>query len=343
LHRYKGLTEFINETKRAVILCHRNADPDAVCSAFAFSRLLKRINRKLKVELVAVAGVSRLSKQVLRHIPAKFVQTPNLEVADAIILADTGALEQLGDLRGQIQHIKRRLIILDHHAPHAKTARLAPVTLIDEKASSTCEIVYKIFQSYQLKPSRMEALALLLGILCDSRHFVLANYETLKIAVKLIELGAKLEKAIAILQSPMTYSERLARLKAAQRLVVERIKEWMVVTCRVGAYQASAARAAIMLGAHVAIAGGEKRSRLKISLRASRDFYEKTKVHLGRDIARPVGEAIAGIGGGHALAAGISGVGDAQKTMNQCLEAIVRKLDGGRDTPNNSGNPYRGQ
>jgi hypothetical protein len=118
----------------------------------------------------------------------------------------------------------------------------------------------------------------------------------------------------------------VARLKAGQRVKLKKIGEWLIAFSRVKAYQASAARALIRLGAHVAVVGGKRAKKLRISLRAESAFYKKTGIHLGRDIAKPLGEYIHGMGGGHSTSAGVNGVGDVDASLRQCTELIRKHL-----------------
>ncbi len=94
----------------------------------------------------------------------------------------------------------------------------------------------------------------------------------------------------------------------------------------VSAYQASAARALISLGAHVAVVGGQKDEKVQVSMRAATDFFEKTGVHLGRDVAKPLGEFLKGIGGGHSVSAGVNGVGDVEAGLKHCFGLLKNKL-----------------
>jgi hypothetical protein len=124
----------------------------------------------------------------------------------------------------------------------------------------------------------------------------------------------------------MALSERIARLKASKRLHMVKINEWLVAFSSVSAYQASAARALISLGAHVAVVAGEKGERLQVSLRATQDFHKETGVHLGRDVAKPLGEFFHGMGGGHAVSAGVNGVGDVEVCLKRCLRLLKDRL-----------------
>ncbi|MDH7478222.1 MAG: DHHA1 domain-containing protein, partial [Candidatus Bathyarchaeota archaeon] len=156
--------------------------------------------------------------------------------------------------------------------------------------------------------------------------FVLANSSTLKSIAELIDAGVNAQETLSLLSLPMDFSERVARLKACRRAKLFKVGEWIIAFSHVSAYQASAARAIIDLGAHVAVVAGQKNENLEISLRCVRDFHEKTGIHLGKDIAKPLGEYLHGMGGGHSTAAGVNGVGDIETGLKRCLRLLKEKL-----------------
>jgi nanoRNase/pAp phosphatase (c-di-AMP/oligoRNAs hydrolase) len=314
------------DAKLVVLLCHHNADPDAVCSAYAFASLLKSLKPKIEVEIVAAQGISRLSKHLLKHIPIEVKTRSNVEKADAIVLLDTNTIQQLNDLGEKVKTLRAPLIVIDHHAAHPETEQMAKICITNEEASSTCEIVYNFFKELNLKPGENEAKALFLGIAFDTRHFVLANSSTLKSIAELIDADVNAQETLSLLSLPMDFSERVARLKACRRAKLFKVGEWIIAFSHVSAYQASAARAIIDLGAHVAVVAGQKNENLEISLRCVREFHEKTGIHLGRDIAKPLGEYLHGMGGGHATAAGVNGVGDIETGLKRCLRLLKEKL-----------------
>jgi len=322
------ITRLLDErrAKLVLLLCHINADPDAVCAAFAFSRLIQRLRPSLRVEVAAAQGPSRLSKFMLRSIPAKLTAEPQVESADAIVLLDTNTIQQLGDWSEKVKTSKAALVVIDHHASHPETERLAKLSVANENTSSTCEIVYRLFKEAEVRPTLEEAKALFLGIAFDTRHFVLASSATFKVVADLIDVGVKPEEALSLLSLPMDPSERIARLKASKRTKLLKINNWLIALSHVSAYQASAARALISLGAHVAVVAGQRNEKIQISMRASRDFYEKTGVHLGRDVAKPLGEYLQGMGGGHSVSAGVNGVGDVEASLKRCVKLLKEKL-----------------
>jgi phosphoesterase RecJ-like protein len=310
-----------------VLLCHHNADPDAIGAAYAFSRLLERLRPRLHIEIAAAEGPSRLSKHLLTTVlPAKLTPSPSIAEADALVLLDTNTIQQLEAWAENIRASKAPIIVVDHHASHPQTEKLATLSVANENASSTCEIVYRFFMDMNVRLTKNEARALFLGIAFDTRHFILANSATLKIVADLIDVGVNAREALDHLSLPMGESERMARLKASKRIKLFRIDRWVVAFSHVGAYQASSARALIHLGAHVAIVAGQRDEKLRISMRATDEFYRRTGMHLGRELAKPLGEHLRGMGGGHAISAGANGVGDLQACFKCCIRLLSERL-----------------
>jgi phosphoesterase RecJ-like protein len=314
------------DAKFVVLLCHHNADPDAICSAYAFASLLKRLRPQMEVEIGAAHGISRLSRHLLKHLSVEVKTQPSVEKAHAIVLLDTNTVQQLDDLAVRVKNSKSPIIVIDHHVGHPETEHLAKISVTDEGASSTCEIVYDFYKQTGIKPDGNEAKALFLGIAFDTRHFVLANSATLKNIAGLIDAGVNAQETLSLLSLPMDFSERVARLKASRRTKLFRVGDWIIALSHVSAYQASAARAMVELGAHVAAVAGEKDGNLEISLRSSLEFYKKTDVHLGKDIAKQLGEYMHGMGGGHATAAGVNGQGAIEIGLKRCLWLLKEKL-----------------
>lgn len=312
--------------KNVVLLCHHNADPDAICSAYAFAGLLKNLKSEINVEIGASQGISRLTKHLLKHLPIKVETQPNIDKADTIVLLDTNTIQQLGNLAEKVKNSKAPIIVIDHHAAHPETEKLARICITNEDASSTCEIVYNFYKETSVKPDENVAKALFLGIAFDTRHFILANSSTLKTVAELVDAGVDAKETLSLLSLPMDFSERVARLKACRRAKLFKIGEWIIAFSHVSAYQASAARAIIDLGAHVAVVAGQKNENLEISLRCTNKFHEKTGIHLGRDIAKPLGEFLRGMGGGHSTAAGVNGVGDIETGFKRCLKLLKGKI-----------------
>ncbi len=325
---FQEILKILDETHATyvLLLCHQNSDPDAICSAYAFQGLLARAKPNLTVEIGAGQGISRLSKHLLEYIPITVNQNPNVEKANAIVLLDTNTIQQLGELTERIKKTAAPIIVVDHHAAHPETERTAKLCITNEEASSTCEIVYDLYKQLNTKPTLNEAKALFLGIAFDTRHFVLANSSTFKTIAELGDIGVNAQEALFMFALPMDFSERVARIKACRRAKLLKINNWIIALSHVSAYQASAARALIDLGAHAAAVAGEKNGNIEISLRSTREFNQQTGIHLGKDIANPLGAYLQGMGGGHATAAGVNGKGDIETGLKRCLRLLKERL-----------------
>jgi phosphoesterase RecJ-like protein len=309
-----------------LLLCHHNSDPDAICSAYAFQSLLAKCKPNMTAEIGTGQGISRLSKNILKQIPVTVNTQPNVEKADAIVLLDTNTTQQLGQLAERVTKTAAPIIVIDHHAAHPQTMQIARFCITNEGASSTCEIVYSFFKELNIKPDLIVAKALFLGIAFDTRHFVLANSSTFKTISELGDIGVNPQEAISALALSMDFSERVARIKACRRAKLLKIENWIIALSHVSAYQASAARAIVDLGAHMAAVAGQKNEKIEISLRSTREFYQITGIHLGKDIAKPLGEYLQGMGGGHATAAGVNGVGEIDAGLKRCLRLVKENL-----------------
>lgn len=324
----QDILSILDKTRASFILllCHQNADPDALCSAYAFQGLLKRLAPNVVVEIGTGQGISKLSKHLLNYMPTTINAKPSVENAEVIVLLDTNTIQQLGDLAEPVAKSSAPIVVIDHHAPHPDTLQRARLCITNEDAGSTCEVVYDFFKIANIKPDLDEAKALFLGIAFDTRHFVLANATTIRTIAELCDLGVKPQETLTMLALPMDFSERVARIKACRRAKLVRIGNWIIALSRVSAFEASAARALVDLGAHAAAVAGQRNGNVEISFRCTREFNKETGIHLGKDIAKPLGELLQGMGGGHAAAAGANGLGDVETGLKHCLRLFKEKL-----------------
>jgi nanoRNase/pAp phosphatase (c-di-AMP/oligoRNAs hydrolase) len=246
-----------------------------------------------------------------------------MSAVDLIITVDTNTLQQLGELREAVLGSGKPLVMIDHHAPHPENTKTAKFVICDERATSTCEMILQMYQDLRLRPSRIVCQALLIGLLVETGHLSIATRRTFESAYTLVRLGADPETAMETTRGSMDESERIARIKSAQRLRMVRVENWVVALSEVGSYHASAARALVGLGAHLAIVAGKRDDELTVSFRATKEFTSQTGIHLGTDLAAPLGMRMGGMGGGHATAAGANVKGEVKDALNLAV-TIVR-------------------
>jgi len=311
-----------------LILGHHNADPDAICSMIAFHRLYTSINPDGKVTL-ACDDVSRLSKQVLVSFAPDLQIHEHLEDNfDLIVVLDTNSSLQLGNDFGKYVSDPSKVLIIDHHEINPEVYEIAEHTLLNSDASSTCEVLADLFSELGVAMNSNTANLLLTGMIFDTRRFYYVGPSTLQAALTMLESGADYDACIQSLTIKADRSERIARLKAASRLNIHTIDDWVIVTAKIGAYEASACRGIIDLGADVAIVGGKpSKDVVRISARSTQEFYKETGINLGKDIMEPLGEIIDGKGGGHPNAAGANGTRNRKQALEKSVELIKKILE----------------
>jgi phosphoesterase RecJ-like protein len=328
MNEFQNILQIIKENKASfvLLLCHRSADADAICSAYALQGLLKRFMPDVVFEVGCPQGVNKPSKLLLERMPITVNLKPNVESADVIVFLDLNTIDQLDQVAETIRSSPAPKIIVDHHYPSPSTTEICKLCFIDQKAAANCEIVYRLFKQAKTKPDFNEAKALFVGIAFDTRHFSLASASTFGIVAKLVGEGLDVQATLQEFSLPIDNSERLAKLKACKRAKIARINGWIIAVSHVSAYQASAAKSLVDLGAHASAVAGLKNGKIEISLRCTRQFTEEAGVNLGKDIAAPLGEFLHGVGGGHAMAAGVSGTGEIEPTLKQCLVLLRQKI-----------------
>jgi nanoRNase/pAp phosphatase (c-di-AMP/oligoRNAs hydrolase) len=309
-----------------LLLCHKSADADAVCAAYAFQGLLKHFLPDVIVEIGAPQGINKPTKQLLENLPITVNLKPNIESASVIFLIDMNTVEQLDEVVGRLNSSNAPRIIIDHHVPGPDTKQICSFCVINEQAAATCEIIYDMYQQVGIHLDLNAAKALFAGIAFDTRHFALGDSDTFRIAGGLVNIGVDAQAMLNLFSNPIDNSERLAKLKACKRAKVVKNGEWIIALSHVSAYEASAAKSLVDLGAHVAAVAGKKADKLEVSLRCNRDFYERTGVHLGKDVSMPLGELLGGVGGGHAMAAGVNARGEVGDVLDKCLRILKEKM-----------------
>ncbi len=321
----RSLVSKARGSKHTFILCHQNADPDAVCSAVALKSILERLGG-VGVQILCPEGVGASTKQLLENLGISISDVKLSPEVDLAILVDTNNLDQLGEAGRALRDLRPDLVVVDHHPPHPDTEKIASQMIVDEAAAAAAEVVFNLAQVSGKLVGRDEAMLLLAALFVETKHFLLARGSTFDIAAKLVKAGADPGHLSEMFNSPMTRSERIARLKAAERVQIVSIGSWIVATSKLGSYQSSAARGLLGLGAHLALVGGEAKEKVRVNMRATEEFFKKTGVHLGRDLAIPVGKSLGGAGGGHPTAAGLSTRASLDETVKACVQRVRELL-----------------
>jgi bifunctional oligoribonuclease and PAP phosphatase NrnA len=288
--------------KRVGVICHRHADPDAYMSAFAITRLMAKTSPAARVDVILPDGMSLLTRRLAESFKLENLVEGGGDGADydLLVAVDIGHTELLKDWSGQLKASRGVKVLIDHHP--IQEGSPYDHMVVDPASSSASEIVARLFSDLGVQMEAQTAQAILLGIMFDSQHLLIAKEGTLREVVGLLDRGASIDDARLLLRSPPDYGEVVAKLKSARRLKPYKVAGWVVVTTTVGSFQSNVARSLVSMGADVAIVTGETGGETRGSLRANQRFWDSTKIHLGTDVAAAIAKE-AGFGGGHPTAA----------------------------------------
>ena len=181
----KEIIAAINEGQSFLVTSHVRLDGDALGSELAFYIMLRDMGKKVVVyNQDATPGH-------YRFLPASenIVQKPGaMEQYDTAVILDCSELERVGEQAGAIGKIKK-MINIDHHISNDGFCDLK---LIDARASSTGELVFRLMQEMGFKLTKDICTNLYAAILTDTGGFRYSNTRrgALCAAGTLVENGA---------------------------------------------------------------------------------------------------------------------------------------------------------
>jgi nanoRNase/pAp phosphatase (c-di-AMP/oligoRNAs hydrolase) len=317
---------FLNNLSGNVLIAsHQNADPDALGAAQGINELVQKTTQVKDIKIFFPKGISKISSKINEKLKINFYTSiPNIE-NNSYIIVDTGSLSQLDELSNLLLDNNSIKIFIDHHLINEEILQIADHYINYSNISSTSEIVYLLFKEKNLKPSIKTAKALLTGIIFDTKYLQIGNSSTFNVVSELLEISGLISDIIDMMNIEAEISEKIARLKAAKRIDLHIIKNWIIVTSKVGSFQSSAARGLLSLGADLAIILSDTNNKLRVSMRSSQKFYKKTGLHLGK-LSIKLGELLQGSGNGHPTAAGFNGDVKIDLFLSTIIEKISEKL-----------------
>ncbi len=307
---------------KIVILSHLNADPDAVGSSIAVAEFLKSLGAE--PVMGAAGGINALARNLIKKLDYKIEVNPQISDAAAILILDSSSFSQLAPI--DVASFSGDIYIVDHHIPEEDLKSRAKAAVFDEASTSTSEMVYKMLKEEGFKFTKTVSLALITGIVTDTGHLQFARPETFRIIADLLEAsGEEYPEVLNFITIPTEPSRKIAHLKCASRLEMERIGEWIIALSNVSSFEASSARALVKIGADVAFVCSKEKSDVRVSIRASNKFVKKTGIHFAKDYVPQLASALSGSGGGHVAAVSINGKfeGNEEELLEKCFDLLA--------------------
>lgn len=312
----ENLLKFLKNDE-ILFLCHHNADPDAVGASIALKYLAKTLNPSGNFK-ISTNSISKLSRNILEEIDedVEVVEYPKLP--KTVVLVDTSSINQLSVDENKLKDCD--VVLIDHHKK-TDLVNLCKFYIVDEKSPSTCEIISEIFRKLNVFPPKNIRIALLCGILYDTKHLKLANERTFGILAYLIK-GISFQKILYLLSQESDRSKRIAHLKACSRMEIREVDGISVALSHVSSHEASCAKTIVSIGADIAfvVAVRKREGEVRVSARCRKNISKK--VHLG-SLMEKIGKELGGEGGGHKEAAGLNAPYGGKKDKDEVIKEVL--------------------
>ncbi len=316
------LTEIASNYETIRVVCHPNADPDCLGSAFAIMTSLKGTFPGKDIAVVAPDGIGAVSSKLVSYLGLAAEESLP-EATGLVILVDMPSMDQIPSVKEAVKAKRIPYVLIDHHVRDKAAATSAIYSVIRRK-SSACEIVYGLLDKSTMDVKVRQGLVT--GIVYDSRRFLLPPDTSIRAVAGMIRKGASLRLAVEMLTNEQDASEKMARLKGASRVKLYKAGDWLIAFSRVGSYEASVARALTDIGADLAFIIHEDKAALRLTSRSTDKFYKRTGLNLSRDVMKPLADAFAGQGGGHPTAASVNLSATADEVTSETLSLVSSKL-----------------
>lgn len=193
LRKRKKIKKMIIKADNIFIMGHKNLDLDALGSSLALSELITKKGRTNYIiiddttnELSVEKILNNIDKNI-NIITSKDIHK-YLTANSLLVVLDTNKKLLVQD--EDCLDLFPNKIIIDHHNEDAETIKDC-LTIIDNTASSTCEMITELIAYENIYLTPLTATLLLSGIVLDTNNFALkTTAKTYYAAALLVDLGA---------------------------------------------------------------------------------------------------------------------------------------------------------
>lgn len=202
---FSRLLEAINKAEKIILISHQKPDGDACGSVLAMFLYLRFLGKSPTAFLVDYPS------EQFSFLPAIELIQSNREVLlqdwDLAIVLDSAALDYTG-IEEDLFPKQKNIVNVDHHFSNDL---FGAINMVDDKASSTCEIVYRFLDFCGFEFDKNVAICLMTGMLTDTVGFTNSATNSVAIAAtsKLMKTGAKIKTVI----NNVVYNKSVAGLK----------------------------------------------------------------------------------------------------------------------------------
>lgn len=244
-----ALAELMRDSSQIYAMGHKLSDLDSIGGAVGIACIARKLGKTARIVVEPERNVSRGLIAQLKATPEYkdvFISPEEAMLgADSrtlLVVVDTNRPEQV-EARNLLESCTR-VAVIDHHRRAASYIQNAALSFHEPYASSVCELVSELMQEIveQDDITRMEAEAVLSGIMLDTKNFTIRTGErTFDAAAFLRRVGADTSEVKKLLQSDMEHT--VAKYKILQSAKVYR-RDIAIAVCETEQDRIVAAKAA---------------------------------------------------------------------------------------------------
>jgi len=285
-----------------VVLSHENADIDAVASVMTMRRLLSLYIDRGDI-ITPQFSMSKIARRVLDKLGLSIEFGDVCSQDYVLVLLDMSDPDRFvsGDLR-RICTGARAVYAIDHHRSSAPN----DIRLLYMPYAATTEIILEIAEGLGVVDKVLDVPEIrklaMLAIVTDTAFFSSVGPRTFHF-MDLLSKGINFPEVVKILRDEGRgdVSRKMAMLKSLQRLMVQKVGEFIVVVTHVGSFESDVANALLQLGADVAVVVSKKKSEkgkhYRIILRSKEHDMEGLLAKLCREYGGNYGVINGRVGG----------------------------------------------
>ena len=222
----RDLKTQLQDSKKIIVIPHKNPDGDAIGSCVAINELLKSLGHKSSIispnnfpDFLKWMDIQNEIK-IYENNPELF--NNEILTTDIIFTLDFNSLSRIGSMGEVVKDSRALKVMIDHHQ---NPENYADYTYSDVKMSSTCEMVFHFITELSLndKISSKIASALYTGIMTDtgSFKFPLTTDITHKVVSGLIKKGANGNEINNLVYDNNSYEKLLLLSHTLSNMIVD--------------------------------------------------------------------------------------------------------------------------
>ncbi len=226
-----ALAELMRASSQIFVMGHKLSDLDCIGSAAGMVCIARKLGRPVRIIVDPVQNSAARLIDALKALPE--YRDVFVDPEDAIVRADSRTLLVVVDTNrpeqvesASLLEACTRVAVIDHHRRAASYIQNAALTFHEPYASSVCELMTELLQELTETDDilRLEAEAMLSGIVLDTKHFSIRTGErTFDAAAFLRRIGADTSEVKTFMQSDLSHTVEKYRILQDVRLYREGI------------------------------------------------------------------------------------------------------------------------